>query len=453
MSLSAVIATHRLGLGPKPGELETYTSGAAQKLRDQLISAGVPAYADADQVLALNRRAQEARQAGDNDMQQEIQRQRRQLYVTDAIARTRFAIETDQPFRERLVHFWSNHFAVSADKQETIPWIGSFEAEAIRPHITGRFGDMLLAATRHPAMLSYLDNNLSIGPNSQAGRRADRGINENLAREVLELHSLGVNGGYSQADVTSLARILTGWTLVAGPIVERMPQVQRDGGFAFVPAMHEPGDHQVLGKVYDQAGQAQGRAVLADLAAHPSTAQHLAFKLARHFLADQPSADDLAFVETAWRESDGDLMQVYDALLALQAKTEDRPVKFRTPNEWLIACLRAMGMTALGIRPAGNDNPLQLALTRLNQPVWRPGSPAGWGDTADRWDSPDALGKRVELANNMAERMAARLPATELLGILFGEQVEPALARAVTNAESNAQALALVLLSPQMLRR
>ena len=196
----------------------------------------------------------------------------------------------------RLVMFWSNHFCVSANKGPVRGMAGAYEREAIRPHVLGRFVDMLLAVERHPAMLVYLDNHVSIGPNSRAGLNRGLGLNENLAREILELHTLGVGGGYTQEDVTNLARILTGWTVanLANPVGE-------PGRFFFAPARHEPGAWTVLGKRYGEAGMAAGEAVLRDLARHPATARHIARKLARHFVSAEPPAALVARLTPASR--------------------------------------------------------------------------------------------------------------------------------------------------------
>ena len=206
------------------------------------------------------------------------QSQARALYQTHALAAMARAVATLTPFRERLVWFWTNHFTVSLRRGEVAALAGAFVEEAIRPHVTGRFQDMLMAVMRHPAMLLYLDNAGSVGPNSVAGAAGRRGLNENLARECLELHTLSPDSGYTQADVTSFARILTGWSIDA----KGSPP-----GFLFRPGAHEPGAHTVLGRVFPD-GEAGGIEALAFLANHPATHRRLATKLARHFTADTP---------------------------------------------------------------------------------------------------------------------------------------------------------------------
>ena len=230
-----------------------------------------------------------------------------QLFQDEAKARFDAALGADLGFVERLVWFWSNHFCISADKIVEMP--GPFEREAIRPHVLGRFSDLLLAVESHPGMLFYLDNIQSMGANSIAGINRDKGLNENLAREILELHTLGVRSGYTQADVTSFANVITGWTWIP-------PEQPVHGGeFAFVPRLHEPGAKTVLGKVYPDTGAAQGRAVLADLARHPATAQHIAQKLARHFVADEPPPSLVAKLAKTFSDSDGSLKAVAKTLV------------------------------------------------------------------------------------------------------------------------------------------
>ena len=205
-------------------------------------------------------------------------------FRAEALARLQRGVIADCGFAERLVVFWSNHFCISANKGGLARmWAGSFEREAIRPHVLGRFADMLKAVEQHPAMLFFLDNQQSLGPDSRAGINRKRGLNENLAREIMELHTLGVGGGYSQDDVTSLARIITGWTFAG-----RQGQLGAPGTFVFNANAHQPGAQRVMGKIYEANGVAQGEAVLADIARHPSTAKFIATKFARHFVADDP---------------------------------------------------------------------------------------------------------------------------------------------------------------------
>ncbi|MFM5884422.1 MAG: DUF1800 family protein [Novosphingobium sp.] len=373
----------------------------------------------------------------------------REQYVSAVGARTAAALASDTPFVERLVHFWANHFAVSIDKVVTVGLAGAFEFEAIRPYVLGSFGQMLGAVERHPAMLLYLDQAQSIGPGSRLGQRAaqrgrDRGLNENLAREILELHTLGVRSGYSQADVTEFARALTGWT-VGG--LGRLPALQGSGdGYTFAEIIHEPGLRTIMGKRYDQPGERQAQAVLDDLAVHPATARHIATKLARHFAADDPPPALVTRLEQAFLRSGGDLPTVYRALIAAPEPWAAPAAKFRTPWEWTITALRGTCVTALPGATAA------AVFQQLGQPVWKPGSPAGYDDTAPSWVGPDALYRRVEVAQRIAAR-AATVDARQLADVLFPGAVSDATRTALVRAESGQQALALLLASPEMMRR
>lgn len=373
-----------------------------------------------------------------------------QYYAGAVAARVTAALTTPAPFVERLVHFWANHFAVSAEKLTVLGLAGGLEFEAVRPHVLGRFADLLHAAERHPAMLLYLDQAQSVGPGSQLGARAaargaKAGLNENLAREMLELHTLGVRTGYAQADVTELARALTGWT-VSGLAQRAARRVGGEAGrFAFAPALHEPGTRTILGRMYPQAGEAQARAVLDDLAGHPATAKHIAIKLCRHFAGDLPPPAMVARVEAAFLRSGGDLPTLYRALVE-SPEAWVGPAKFRTPWDWWIAALRATGAQAMA--PAGAVG----IFAQLGQPVWRPGSPAGFDDTGPSWAGPDALVRRVEAAERLAARTGA-VDARALADKLFPGSLAPATAQAIARAESPGQALALLLVSPDMMRR
>ncbi|WP_296677828.1 DUF1800 domain-containing protein [Novosphingobium sp.] len=369
-------------------------------------------------------------------------------YVAGSGARTNAALTTSTPFVERLVHFWSNHFAVSVDKLVTLGLAAPFEFEAIRPHVLGSFSDMLVAVTRHPGMLLYLDQAQSIGPESTLGTRTSRrgnqrGLNENLAREILELHTLGVRTGYTQDDVTELARALTGWT-VGG--LARQPQLRGPGpGFFFLDAIHQPGNRTVLGKRYEASGEDQARRILLDLAAHPATARHLATKLARHFAGDVPPPTLIARLEKTYLSSGGDLAAVYRALVEAP-EPWSAPAKFRNPWDWTIATLRAVGVPAV---PAKAN---AAAFKQLGQPIWQPGSPAGWDDTSPSWAGPDALFRRIEVAQQIAGRNP-EMDARAMAERLFPGALSDSTRKVLAGAESPTQALALLLAAPEMLRR
>jgi uncharacterized protein (DUF1800 family) len=350
------------------------------------------------------------------------------------------AAATPAPFHERLVWFWSNHFTVSAEKALIFSLVGCFEREAIRPHVTGNFTDMLLASSRHPAMIMYLDNHLSVRKGwqpRQVARSAafppPSGLNENLAREILELHTLGVNGGYTQADVTEFARVLTGWTV--RPIMN-VPGAEGARGFAFDPARHEPGARELLGRTYAEDGVAQGEAVLRDLAAHPATARFVATKLARHFIADEPPPGAVARIERAFLDSNGHLPTVYGALLECPEAWERPLAKVKTPIEYIVSCMRALPS-------ARAAEPQRLFFT----------SPQGWSDTAGAWAGADALWKRIEWAGILAARTGSGVDPLRLAGESYGAALGEDTRRAIERAESRQQGLALWLASPEFQRR
>jgi uncharacterized protein (DUF1800 family) len=463
----AAIAVNRFGLGARPGEpLPADPRGWLIEQADPRASAyqamppalnGEPSSAALAAQFADRQRA--LRDASDADkpaVRKQYGEQIRDIYRNAVDARVTSALTTNAPFIERLVHFWANHFAVSIEKPPVAILAGSFENEAIRPHVLGRFEDMLVAAERHPAMQIFLDQARSVGPDSPAAARAamrnpdnKRGLNENLAREIMELHTLGVRSGYTQADVTEFARALTGWSLgamtanAAGNPNDPTPP----GAFVFRPRLHEPGVRTVMGKQYAQTDEAQPLAVLHDLANSPATAHHIAEKLARHFVADTPPPALVDRLARVFSDTGGDLPSVYRALADAPEAWPSAPAKFKTPWDWTVSSLRGLGRIDLqGVRAA----PL---LTQLGQQVWRPGSPAGYDDIAASWAAPDALVRRVELAQRFAARAGDRLDARTLGPQLLPGALSDATASAVSRAESAPTALALLLVSPDFLRR
>ena len=366
---------------------------------------------------------------------------RREAFLDEAIARFTHATTTDAAFLERLVMFWSNHFCVSANKGGLRGIAGAYEREAIRPHILGRFADMLLAVEQHPAMLIYLDNAQSIGPNSRAGLNRSRGLNENLAREILELHTLGADGGYSQEDVTNLARILTGWTV--GTLDAPRAEL---GRFFFAPARHEPGDWTVLGKRYRARGRGTGEDVLRDLARHPATARRVAVKLARHFVSDTPPAALVQRIESTFLDTGGDLAAVAKALIESPQAWEAPPAKVLPPYDFLVAVARG-----LGLEPRPQE---MLRLTNLlGQPLWRPPAPVGWPDTDDAWAAPSALRERLRIAE-VAARQAGGLADPRLVAEdILGDAMRTPTRQAVARAETREQGVEILIMSPEFQRR
>ena len=364
-----------------------------------------------------------------------------QMFENEAAARYEAAARAEIGFVERLAWFWSNHFCISADKD--IAMVGAYEREAIRAHVLGGFADMLIAVESHPAMLYYLDNTRSMGADSVAGINGDKGLNENLAREILELHTLGVHGGYSQIDVTSFAKVLTGWTSTdaADPA--------HGGEFLFNKRLHEPGEQTILGKFYAQSGVDQGRAVLADLAHHTATAQHLAQKLARHFVADEPPPPLVAKLAKAFMDSDGNLKAVAKALVTADEAWTPARTKLKRPSEWIVGMLRLTN-TSLNTGGPWNIGRLLAVQATLGEALWRPPAPNGWPDSEAAWI--DGVPHRLDIANEFAGHLPSSDPAALLesgLGPIASHQTSETVAR----AESRTQALALLVMAPEFLRR
>jgi uncharacterized protein (DUF1800 family) len=414
-------------MGARPGERRRITDPRGW-LRAQLQghppTVNPPPEATVEAISEAVRAFRTLGQMSEPERQQARQQARRRL-VEIAAAEGRAALTeraaTDRPFVERLVAFWSNHLCVSVSAKVLVaPLAGSYEREAIRPHVLGRFEDMVRASAKHPAMLVYLDNFQSIGPASMGGRggrggRAARGLNENYARELLELHTLGVDGGYGQQDVQELAKILTGWTvggLVRGPASQGMPPRRRrvtntgasaaDGvGFSFQPLLHEPGSKTVLGTRYAEAGVEEGERVIHALTRHPSTARFVATKLVTHFVNDSPPPAAIDRVARVFRDTDGDLREVSAALVELPDAWAESARKFRTPQDWLVAVLRAFSATDVG-------DAVMPVLRQLRHPLWSPQAPKGFGDKTQEWADPDSLLNRAELARTIARRLRVR---------------------------------------------
>lgn len=364
------------------------------------------------------------------------------LMLAEIAARLERVKAAEIGFGERLVAFWANHFAVQANVNEVVRGLaGAFEREAIRPHVLGRFADMLRSVTQHPAMLVSLNNATSIGPGSPQGVRSGKGLNENHARELMELHTVGVDAGYTQADVTSLARVLTGWTFGQNP-----KQAEEFGRFVFHKQAHEPGPQTVMGKAYAQAGVEQGEAVLADLAASPATAKHIALKLARHFIADVPDPAVVAQLAETFVRTRGDLKAVTLALIDAPAAWAAPAAKLRTPQEFLWSSVRALG---LDLKPGF----VVRSLADLGQPLWTPPSPEGFKDDAATWLAPDAMTTRVDTAELMAGQAKSIGDPGQLAADLFGSALSDDTRTAIDRAESRGQALALLLMSPEFQRR
>lgn len=456
-SVQAAIAAHRFGLA----EASLATPGAdPQGWLLAQIGPADPARGDGllttPQALAHVRAEKENRRLAKDPAtaEQAVAGHYREVILADARSRLLSASLTQRPFAERLQLFWANHFTVSLLKGSTRGLVGAFERDAIRPNIAGPFEKLLVASTTHAAMLRYLDNNQSAGPHSRIVARAARralamdkgprvtGLNENLAREVLELHTLGVNGGYTQADVTAFAAVLTGW---------RPGGLEDGSGESFDPAWHEPGRKTVLGKSYPEGPQALAQ-VLRDLARHPSTARFLATKLARHFIADEPPAELVDQLSAAYRRSDGQLGEVYRDLLKSPLAWSPAPAKLKTPEEFVISSVRLLGITERMFERPGLAN-LGGGIVALGQRVQAAPSPAGWPDRAEEWLGPEAVWKRVEWATRVGDRMGRHLDARALAGASLGPWLSESSQRQIERAADGPQALTLLLMAPEFQRR
>jgi uncharacterized protein (DUF1800 family) len=460
MSLEGAIAAHRFGLGARPGEIDSASAAPRAWLLRQLDSpVGEPQPLDggaaflsggalvSDLIQYREDREAEKSQATPGqpapDPVKLFFKTRVAEYTREMAARFALGFTTDKPFAERLVWFWSNHFTVSALNPAAITFMGAFEREAIRPNIAGKFEDMLLASTRHPAMQLYLDNAQSIGPDSLAGRISGKGLNENLGRELMELHTLGVDGGYSQADVIALAKILTGWS------------IDRDGGagngFRYYPPRHEPGDIVLRGKTYS-GGEEAGIAALKDLAHDPATARHLANKFAVQFVADNPPPDSVARLEKSFRQTGGDLRALAETAVNDPAAWKPGGGKMRSPVEYTTAAMRMLGW------PRGGDEDMQvkgvMAATRMmGEFPFAAASPKGWPDNSDAWSGPVALLNRIQWAKELGNRMPASLDAMAVAQSGLGPLLQPETRAAMKASASPGDAMALLVSSPEFQRR
>ena len=450
-SPSAAIAATRFGLGARKDDLKEIGTHGVDWLRAQLKEGSPPlddpALSPSHELVAAF--FEQIRQRRKDRRTQPVERRSRPMmdalhatYEKEINARTARAVSTHAPLPERLVYFWSNHFTVSATKPQVAIAAGAFEREAIRPHVTGRFIDMALAVLKHPAMLLYLDNAQSTGPKSRAGKRRDRGLNENLAREVLELHTMGAGSGYTQDDVIAFAKALTGWTLAAHHASEG-----RKGAFFFDDRRHEPGVRRVLSKTYDADGMHQAENILRDVARTPATAMHIANKFARHFVADEPPAALVERLAATFRKTGGDLRALAATLIASPEAWQTPLAKIKTPQDLIFSTLRG-----LGAKPWLNRRILGSFKLLGQLPFFAP-SPAGWPDDAAAWTGPDAIAKRLEWISALAAHIPGARDPRDLAERLLGGTLSGETRQAVARASSPAQGFVLLFMSPEFQRR
>ena len=454
---SAFIAATRFGLGARHGELDAIGADPRGWLTAQLDARHVPQAeltgpADDAQdqgaepcvmMCASPAAGDDQPDAARSQRLKEILAESNKRYTALAAARTRAIAASPAPFFERLVQFWSNHFTVSVTRRQDLDVLSSFESDVIRPHVLGNFRDMLQASTHHPAMESYLDNIISIGPHSDAALHGEAGggLNENLAREVLELHTLGVNGGYTQNDVTEFARILTGWT-------NRVAADGRIHEFYFTKHQHEPGEKTLLGEVYDSSGVAEGEHALDVLAKHPATATFIATKLARHFIADDPPPAAVEKLAAVFKEHDGAFLPLYQALVALDECWKDPLPKLKTPNDVVLSVLRATGLAE-----TLSDAKLVNVHKQSGQMPWSAPSPAGWSDRAVDWMGAEALLQRIDFARFAARTIHTLMDPVALMQDTIGPVASGGTQDAVTKAGSAEDAITLLFASPEFQRR
>lgn len=505
MSLSVpTMAAIRFGYGLRPGEAPVPSQDAliAQLKAGAQSPVAFPVGGLEERRAAisdLQQQLRDLRQSDDDDQERRerrkvLQRQAQARFQQDASARLLQAVLSPYGFHERLATFWTNHFSTSANK--SLPMrllVPAYEAEAIRPHISGHFSDLLRSATEHPAMLIYLDQAQSLGPDSRGGMQQKKGLNENLGRELLELHTLGAGSGYTQADVRAAAMVLTGLTID-----------RRDMDAMFRPGISEPGPHKVLGISY--GGQKRTErdylSLLDDLAANPKTAQHICRKLVVHFISDDPPDGMISVMTDAWKKTDGNLTAVYTAMLAHPAAWDNPGSKARQPFDYVVAGLRALNAGAddgtVGrflkanqgspgepdmAAKSGDANPPaaggdaammgdggqaavkdrkaaqtaralgQGALRRMGQPIWLPPSPAGFEESFGAWITASQLAERLRWARRATAQFGQGLDPREFLKATLADAARDDTIRIVGQAPNKISGLMLALASPEFNRR
>lgn len=439
MGIKAFHALARFGLGEARGELDVIGNDPRGWLIEQLKNPVIPSnvqmrYGGCDLINQIRKLG-----GKDPEKRQELSKELNKVYVKETSERTLAQKRSSQPFIERLVLFWSNHFTVSIQKDLISGIVNQYEVEAIRPNINGTFFDMLLSVVRHPAMLHYLDNAQSIGYNSVAGKKRAKGLNENLAREILELHTLGVNGGYSQQDVIALAKIITGWS------------IDDDNNdvlvsYKFKPNFHEPDEKILLGKRFVENGESEGVDALMMLARHPATAEHIATKLARHFISDTPSSDSIKKIADSFLRSDGHLPTVMDTLVNLDEAWESPLCKIKNPYEYAVSALRLTEFSP-------PQEKVIMWLDALNFRPFNASSPAGYDDVESAWLSPDSIMKRVEWGYKLAQRLPKKLDSMQLSSLGMSDVLSDLTKNEIERAASVVDAVGLLLASPEFQRR
>ena len=447
-------ALNRLSLGPRPGDRQRVQSmGLDAYIQEQLHSKDLAEPQHLTQrIKSLDTQSTPVLELFQRHHQLEkedkaAQKRLRQQVVKESIqVRLLQAIDSPYQLREVMVDFWFNHFNIFLYKGNLALWLGSYERDAIRAHALGSFRDLLAATAKHPAMLVYLDNWRNTDPNSPGAIGPYKGLNENYARELMELHTLGVDGGYSQADVEALARILTGWSV----ITPRQTSLN-DYGFFFARNRHDRGKKGFLGTSIASDGMQEGELALDLLAHHPSTAHHISFKLAQYFVSDHPPASLVKDVATEFQETEGDIAQVLWRLFTHSEFWADeyQHNKFRTPYQYVMAIARAMGHT----NPSEEVlNAFNGTLYNLQMPLYQCRTPDGYAQTQDQWLSPDAMLRRINVVNRLAKAYPDQLTDVEGLMDTVHHQFSSQTQAAIQTAPPKLKAT-LVLGSPELMYR
>ena len=447
----AIIAQQRFGVGLAPG-MDWERLGSSSFAKDYVsvqLDAEPEAFAikgrpdsatTARTFIEFQSKQAKARKSGDVDAVKAIKLP--DIYNVDVATHIHHAVNSETPLIERLCWFWSNHFCVAASKNQFVKLMaGPFEREAIRPYVLGSFRDMLHAVVRHPAMLQFLDNQTSVGPNSPFGKKKNKGLNENFAREIMELHSLGVNGGYSQDDVIAFAKALTGWSLTGS-------KAELPRSFHFFADRHEPGEVELLGRKYSQTGMGQTEAILDDLARHSSTASFISEKLARYFIGEAPPEDLVAALTQRFKETHGNLKELVLYLVNHPSSWEIKPAIYLSPIEMLVSSLRSASLDV--------DQGMILRYMRtFGQTLWDVPSPAGWPDENEAWASPDAIMERIDWLTKVVGPMVSNrnFDADAFAHDLLGGQIGETLQMSLQKSRNKTEKVVLLLLSPELQRR
>jgi uncharacterized protein (DUF1800 family) len=441
----AMVAFQRFGLGMKPGGLTSIGASPRAALHAEVNRLGVACIKNTN--LLSYAKACAASQAPFDEVEP--------IRQAEMNARVDKQMSVEIGFVERLVIFWSNHFSMSVNKNETVHGtLGQWERDVVRRHVLGRFVDMLRCTTRHPAMIAYLDNDSSIGPNSPIGQSWGVGLNENLAREILELHTVGSGSGYTETDVNTFAKMLTGWSYVRGWEADNGwnggSQANR-GQFIYRDDWHEPGAFTLMGTNYGPAGRTQVESALARLAVHPATAEHIAFKLVRHFITDCPTTAMVEPLKQKFLQTGGDLKAVAHALIDLPEAWSAPLCKLRTPYEYTIAQYRALGKRYPNSEPWMMWEPLRA----LGQMPWECHSPEGYSDETPTWLNPDAMRVRLNIGQwwGWAFVPYYKKKVVKLADSLFGSALSPDTRSRIASAGSQNDALTILFASPEFQRR